>query len=97
MPVFLLMRGLVGLGGSIPSQPQHHLSAMRKPLGRWEPHLPTLHRSRAMQVPTPPAGHAGISTPENFQMAIPIAQSIWPIYLQNWVVLGVNVGKYLIH
>ena len=22
---------------------------------------------------------------------------LWPIYLQNWVVLGVNVGKYIIH
>ena len=23
--------------------------------------------------------------------------SMWPIYLQNWVVLGVNVGEYTIH
>ena len=22
---------------------------------------------------------------------------VWPIYLQNWVVLGVNVGKYIEH
>ena len=31
-------------------------------------------------------------TPENF--TIPNAQWCWPIYLQNWVVLGVNVGTY---
>ena len=30
-------------------------------------------------------------------IAIPDAQWDWPIYLQNWVVLGVNVGKYTIH
>ena len=23
--------------------------------------------------------------------------NVWPIYLQNWVVLGVNVGNYTIH
>ena len=27
----------------------------------------------------------------------PDAQWGWPIYLQNWVVLGVNVGKHAIH
>ena len=27
----------------------------------------------------------------------PDAQWDWPIYLQNWVVFGVNVGKYAIH
>ena len=30
--------------------------------------------------------------PEN--SSSPDAQWGWPIYLQNWVVLGVNVGKY---
>ncbi len=32
----------------------------------------------------------------NFE-TFPDTQWGWPIYLQNWVVLGVNVGKYTIH
>ena len=38
----------------------------------------------------------GTSTksPEKTQTPFPDARWDWPIYLQNWVVLGVNVGKY---
>lgn len=77
MPVFLLMRGPVGLGGSIPGQPHHHhLSAMRKPLGRWEC-PPTNAASQPGHAGTDPAcGPCRFSPPEKCQMAIPIAQSM---------------------
>ena len=33
-----------------------------------------------------------------FQLSFPDAQwGVLPIYLQNWVVLVVDVGKYIIH
>jgi hypothetical protein len=32
-----------------------------------------------------------------FFLIIPDAPWCWNIYLQNWVIFGVNVGKYSIH
>jgi hypothetical protein len=32
-----------------------------------------------------------------FFLIIPDASWCWNIYLQNWVIFGVNVGKYSIH
>ena len=33
----------------------------------------------------------------SLQEQSPDAQWGWPIYLQDWVVVGLNVGKYTIH
>ena len=36
----------------------------------------------------------GVKSAKDVDFTFPDAQWGWPIYLQNWVVLMVNVGKY---
>ena len=38
-----------------------------------------------------------LSNKIRFQIEVSQMLDVWPIYLQNWVVFGVNVGKYTIH
>ena len=59
-----------------------------------EPRYQGLRRSRKRY--SPKSCSPGVEAVEPI-LPIPYAPWCWNIYLQNWVIFGVNVGKYSIH